>query len=231
MSLILIFMLRALFVLLIFALVTVAAYISGIMLTSLADGLFPPIEGQPNTDPRGRGTNSAADAGLGPSICLLLGAIGGWIAWLWTDRKQWSVDLFVATPVFLVLAMISSANYIYNDVIFTRDAQAFLNLLLLASGIATVLVLQKTVRAGLPVIVSVLAHILLMFCIFAFVAIPLWYSISFFSWKLGAGRLDSLDATVKAISAICSLLAVLGLSWKNGKLKLTSDPGSRADPE
>lgn len=226
---ILIFMLRVLFVLLIFILVTVAAYISGVILTSLADGLFPPIEGQPSTDPRGRGVNSAADVGLGSSICLLLGAVGGWIAWLLTDRKQWSVDLFVATPIFLFLAMVSSANYIYDDVIFTRDAQAFLNLLLLASGIATVFVLQKTVRASLPVIVSVLAHLLLMFCIFAFVAIPLWYSISFFSWKLGAGKLNSLDATVKAISAICSLLAVLGLSWKNGKLKLTSDPRGSVD--
>jgi len=209
-----------------FMIVTAASCISGMVLISFVGDLFPPQVGSPGTDPRGREITGAVDVGLGPFICILLGAIAGWLAWLWTDRRNWSLDLAVASPLFLIFAIISAANYITLDVVFSRDAQAVLNILLAATGVTVALLLQKNLTASTSTLIYVLGASLLAFCIYAFVAIPLWYSLSFLSWKMGAGELTSLDAAAKAISAAASVLSVVGLLWKDGRLSRT--PGSEA---
>jgi uncharacterized membrane protein YbjE (DUF340 family) len=188
----------------------------------MATGMFSPL-GDGEADPRGRG-GPIFDDTVGLFIPVLFGLTAGWIVWLATDRKNWSIDLLVATPIFLLAGPIASANWASADVIFTRDAQALLNILLVASGIAVAYALQKSLKRISSTFVLVLASTVLAICIFAFVAIPLWYTLSYLSAKLGAGKLDSLDAAAKAVGAAGSLLAVLGLQWKEGRLDLIVRP-------
>jgi hypothetical protein len=201
--------------------VGVGSYLSGLLILMAASSLFPPIVGEPSSDPRGRGLVSASDVGLGPFIYLLLGAVAAWLAWLWTDRKNWSVDLFVASPVFLVFAVLTGANYIKVDTLITRDTQAVLNVLLTSSGVAIVVILHNSMHSIKSIFFHATGKAILVFCAYAFIAIPLWYTISFLSWKLGAGELDSLDDAAKALGAAASLLTFLGLAWKDGHFKVS----------
>lgn len=204
-----------------FLVITIGASLFGGELIGWASGQFPPMLDYPSTDPHGRGITDAADViGIGPFIIVLIGAVGAWLAWLWTDRRNWSVDLFAASPAFIIFAPITAANYTYEDMVFTRDAQAVLNILLVASGATVVMILQQSLRRAKSTLLIIGGSCVLAFCIYGFIAIPLWYSISFLSWKQGAGELNSLDAAAKAIAAAASLLAVAGLLWKDGQLKL-----------
>jgi hypothetical protein len=210
-----------------FLAVTIVAFEAGTWLTFWVADWFPPHIGSPSTDPHGRATTGAIDTGLGIFICPLLGVIGGWLAWLWTDRKNWSFDLFVTSPLFVAFAIISAANYISYDTLFTRDAQAVLNLILFAAGATVVVLLQSNLSKSISLFIYILGAGVLAFTIYAFVAIPIWYSISFVSWKLGAGELNSLDSAAKAISAAASLIAVIGIIWKDGRLTTSAKlPGA-----
>lgn len=204
-----------------FLVVFIASYWAGDAIIQKISEIFPPEVGSPETDPRGRGANNAADVGIGSFICIVQAAIGGWLAWLWTDKRHWSSDLAIASPIFLMLSVISSANYIHRDVIYTRDAQAVLNVMLAATGVSVVIILQKSLSTIRSVATYVLGMLLLSFCIYGFVAIPIWFSISFMSWKLGAGELSSLEATAKALGAVATLLAAAGIIWRDGRLSLS----------
>jgi hypothetical protein len=205
-----------------FVVVTLGSFIGGTMLFMHASAIFPPIEGFPSTDPSGRGIIPAAGSEIGLFPSLFVGFIGSWLAYLWTIKKHRSVDLYLATPLFIILSVISSANYISIDIILTRDAQAFLNVLLAASG-ATVSIILFQALSGVSIfMVRALGSLLILFCLYAFVAVPVWYSISYLSWKFGAGSLDSLDATAKAIGAMSSILLVIGVQWKDGKISVQS---------
>lgn len=205
-----------------FIIVTVGSYLGGIFLFTWAASSCELIVSNPSTDLCGRGHMAAADVGIGPFICLLLGVVAAWLALLWTSKRNWTIDLFVASPIFIVFSVITSANYISRDVIFTRNAQAILNVLLFSSGVAVVAVLQHSSKKIESKFAAVLGAAVLAFCLYAFVAIPLWYSLSFLSWKLGAGELGSLDAAAKAVGAAISLLAMIGIIWKNGHIEFDS---------
>lgn len=207
-----------------FIVVTVGSYSGGLLLIDAALNEFGPQAGLGDEDPRGRGAGDVDTFGIGFFICFVLGAVGGWLAWIWTDRRNWSWDLGIASPAFLILAPVASANYISLDVIFTREAQAALNLVLAISGAVVALLLARSLTAARSFLLTVAGSTALAFCLYGFVAIPLWYSLSFLSWKQGAGELNSLDEAAKAVSAAMSLLAVLGLAWKDGKLTLHARP-------
>ena len=197
---------------------TIFSAVSGFLLSGFAKSFFSPL-GIGDADPRGRG-EIIYGGDIGVVIPVMFGAAAGWIAWLASDRKNWSVDLLIAAPIFLFSGPIAAANWASDDGIFTRDAQALLNIFLVASGIAVAYTLQVSLRGVKSNFILVLASSLLAICLFAVVAIPLWYTLSYLSTKLGAGRLDSLDSAAKAIGAASSILMVLGLQWKDGRLTL-----------
>ncbi len=205
-----------------FLLVTLWAVFGGSHLIDLADRIFPALVGYPSTDPHGRGTMDAADAGIGLFLFLLLGLVGGWLGWLATDRRNWSLDLFISAPIFLLFAAVAGANYLHFDQLFTRDAQAVLNILLVASGASVVFILQKSTERIRSMFLRVLAACLLSLTIYAFVVIPLWYSIDFVTWKLHAGKIESAESLAKTLGAVGSLLAAVGLTWKGGALSFGS---------
>jgi len=221
---------RCLASLLVFWIVVLGSTYYGARLVEMIGHAFPPLNGEPSIDPRGRGDVHAADVvGIGAYIGILLGAIGGWLAWLWTDKKYRSVDLAVASPLFLIFAAVSAGNYTHFDVLFTRDAQAVLNILLAATGVTVIATLQRTLQKCSSLLIYTLGSCVLVFGIYAFVAIPLFYSLSFLSWKLGAGEFDSMESAAKAISAAASVISVVGLQWKHGWLLRTTRDSLTAD--
>jgi hypothetical protein len=209
------------------ATVTVIAFLLLVMLEVwLADTLFgwanarcSPIMGEPSTDPCGRGSTASADIfGIGFFICILLGGVGAWLVWMLTDKRNWLTDLLIGTPVFLLFAAITADNYIRRDTVFTADSQAALNFLLVASGVAVVIVLQGSLKRTASKFAFVLGTLTLGFCVFAFIATPLWYTLSFLSWKMGSGKLNSFNDAADALSGAAALLCMLGIVWKKGYL-------------
>lgn len=179
-----------------------------------------PMQGFPGDDPHGRGTEAAIDfLGVGLFVMIFLSAIGAALAVLATFRENWNSEFVITSLAFLLFAGVTLANYMSMDVVFTRDSQAILNVLLVGSAVGVIVLIQKYIAKIKIVSVYVVAVFILFLSAFAFVALPAWYTISFVSWRLNAGELKSLDDIAKAIGGIGSLLAVLGLQWKSGLLQ------------
>ena len=196
------------------------SFFGGIILAFFTYDLFPPDIGSPSTDLRGRGEQGSADViGINVFASLIFGFVGAWISVLLTDRENWKLDLLFSAPIFLIFSIVCCANYFAQDQLITRDAQAALNLPLAVSGLTVSIFLQKSLLKTQLMIIRFSGMILLAISYFAFVAIPLWYTLSYLSWKFGAGELESLDTAAKAVGAVASIIAVLGVKWKNGSMR------------
>jgi len=195
----------------------VSSYLLGAALHMASIGWFPADIGNPSTDPHGRGIEDSADLfGVGPLIIVLFSAIAGWLTWLTTFRANRTMEFWICSTVFSVFSVITIANYIRMDTIFTRDAQAVLNLFLVASTASLLAISEPYISRIGSVFFSVLARFLQALAMYTFLAAPIWYTISFLSWKIGAGELKSLDEAAKAVAGAASLMGTAGLTWKNG---------------
>jgi hypothetical protein len=178
--------------------------------------MFPPMVGSPGADPHGRGEPGAVDIfGLGASfITIIMALMGGWIASILSHSEIRTFDNIASACIFLALSGITVANYASVDILITRDAQALMNVLLACAGATLVAAFQATLMERSSKLLLMLGSALLALFIYAFVAIPLWFTFSYVSWKTGAGKLDSLETAAKMISAAASILTVAGLAWK-----------------
>ena len=179
-----------------------------------------PILGSPSTDPHGRGVEGAVDVfNIGLFVVVLLSALGAALAVLATYRENWNSEFVITCLAFLIFSGVTLANYMSLDAVLTRDTQAILNVLLLGTAVSVIVLLQKHVTKIKILALYIIAVFGLFLAMYAFVATPGWYTISYLAWRLGAGELKNLEEVANAIGGIGSILAVLGLQWKSGFLR------------
>ncbi|MFS2179552.1 hypothetical protein ACCC98_26995 [Rhizobium pisi] len=211
-----------------FVLTLVFSILEWIVIFRVSNGLFPPIVGDPSLDPGGRGVIGAvAILGIGGYFAAILSAlVGGWIAFVISERENWTFDNIASACIYLVFSGITAANYSNQDGLITRDAQALMNILLACAGATLVPALQSILIKARSRLWLMLGSSLLALFIYAFIATPLWFTFSYTSWKLGNGELDSLEGAAKMIGAAASILTSAGLAWK---VKLANPPNPTDD--
>lgn len=198
------------FILIIFTSIFFGSYVFSYILDQ-----YPPIVGEPSTDPHGRGASGAVDVlNLGPLILIVMGAAGSWISILLTYREYRTVDLIFYSISFLPLSIIAYANYVNLDVVITRDSQSMLNIALILCGITTSMYLYKSLRTMDTKILKNMLTIIFALFVYLFVVIPMWYTISFLSWKIGAGEIKSLDGAAKVLGAAIGIATTIGILRK-----------------
>jgi hypothetical protein len=179
-----------------------------------------PVLGSPSTDPHGRGVEGAVDLfNIGLFVVVLLSALGAVLAVLATYRENWNAEFVITSLAFLIFSGVTVANYMSIDTVLTRDTQAILNVLLLGTAVSVIVLVQKYLTKIKILALYIIAIFGLFLAMYAFVATPGWYTISYLSWRLGAGELKDLEQVANAIGGIGSVLAVLGLQWKSGILQ------------
>lgn len=201
-----------------FVFLTVLIWVLGVLVYSLAD--IAPVIGSPSVDPHGRGKEGAVDfLGVGPFIVVFLGAIGACLVVLATFEENRTWEFYLTSLGFLIFSAVTAANYTRFDAIFTRDSQAILNIFLVGTAISVIAMFQVHLSKVKILALNIIAMFILFLMAYAFVALPGWYTISYLSWRLGAGELESLDSAAKAVGGMGSILGILGLQWKSGVLQ------------
>jgi hypothetical protein len=171
-----------------------------------------------------RGDEGAIDVfGIGPFIIIILSFAASVLTYAATFRENWTLSFVTKSLLFLVFSIVSTANYAHGDLILGKEPQAILNIAMIGVSIGIVFIIQKYVSRCKDEVAYFSFLFLLLLIVYAFIAVPMWYTISFLSWKLGAGSLASLDSSAKALGAVASLVAVFGLEWKSGRLTRKQD--------
>lgn len=166
-----------------------------------------------------RGEEAAIDVfGIGPLINVILSFAGSVLAYAATFRDNWTWPFALKSLLFLVFASVSAANYADADVILGKEPQAVLNIAMIGVSVGVVFVMQKYISQCKDEALYYTFLFILFLIVYAFIAVPMWYTLAFLSWSIGAGSLKSLDGAAKVFGAVLSIVAVLGVEWKAGRL-------------